>query len=103
MPERAIVQAYVRAGTQHAWRVFSGRRLVQSEARALVVATEGERPRRTRSRVLGEICLAAELSYSPRCRLDVVDLEEQIRVTVLHETAHYFGWDDEELGHFGLN
>ena len=31
------------------------------------------------------------------------DLEEQIRVTVLHETAHYFGWDDEELGHFGLN
>ena len=30
-------------------------------------------------------------------------LKNVFRVAVLHETARYFGWDDEESGHFGLN
>ena len=35
--------------------------------------------------------------------LDAADLAEQIRITVAHETAHYFGADEEQLRHFGLN
>jgi predicted Zn-dependent protease with MMP-like domain len=31
------------------------------------------------------------------------DLVEQIRITVLHETAHYFGADEDDLQRFGLN
>ncbi|MEZ5126004.1 MAG: metallopeptidase family protein [Thermoleophilia bacterium] len=31
------------------------------------------------------------------------DLAEQIRITVLHETAHYFGASEEDLKRFGLN
>jgi predicted Zn-dependent protease with MMP-like domain len=34
---------------------------------------------------------------------DEDDLAEQIRITVLHETAHYFGADEDDLRHFGLN
>ena len=35
---------------------------------------------------------------------DADDLAEQIRITVLHETAHYFGADeDDERRRFGLN
>jgi len=30
------------------------------------------------------------------------DLAEQIRITVLHETAHYFGYEDDELDRLGL-
>lgn len=30
------------------------------------------------------------------------ELAEQIRITVLHETAHYFGLDDEQLERLGL-
>jgi predicted Zn-dependent protease with MMP-like domain len=29
------------------------------------------------------------------------DLREQIRATVLHEIAHYFGFDDDEIGKLG--
>ena len=32
---------------------------------------------------------------------DPVDLEEQIRVTVLHELAHYFGMDEDRLADLG--
>ena len=35
--------------------------------------------------------------------VDENDLAEQIRITVLHETAHYFGADEEDLRRFGLN
>ena len=35
--------------------------------------------------------------------LDAADLAEQIRITVAHETAHYFGADEEQLRRFGLN
>jgi predicted Zn-dependent protease with MMP-like domain len=34
---------------------------------------------------------------------DQDDLAEQIRITVAHETAHYFGADEDQLGRFGLN
>jgi len=33
---------------------------------------------------------------------DERELREQIRVTVLHETAHYFGFDEDELARLGL-
>lgn len=32
---------------------------------------------------------------------DPVELEEQIRVTVLHELAHYFGMDEDRLADLG--
>ena len=31
------------------------------------------------------------------------DLAEQIRITVLHETAHFFGYSEAEMHRFGLN
>ncbi|HUK78383.1 MAG TPA: metallopeptidase family protein [Thermoleophilia bacterium] len=34
---------------------------------------------------------------------DEADLREQIRVTVLHETAHYFGFDEDGLRRLGLD
>ena len=34
---------------------------------------------------------------------DEAELREQIRVTVLHETAHYFGFDEEALRRLGLD
>lgn len=30
------------------------------------------------------------------------ELERQVRTTVIHEIAHYFGFSDEELGKLGL-
>ena len=33
---------------------------------------------------------------------DERELKEQIRVTVLHETAHYFGFDEDDLARLGL-
>ena len=30
------------------------------------------------------------------------ELEEQIRITILHETAHFFGLDDDDLDAIGL-
>ncbi len=33
---------------------------------------------------------------------DADELADQIRITVLHETAHYFGLDDEDLAAIGL-
>ena len=33
---------------------------------------------------------------------DERELREEIRVTVLHETAHYFGFDEDELRRLGL-
>lgn len=35
------------------------------------------------------------------CR-DLDDLEEQVRITVLHETAHFFGLDEEQVAALGL-
>ncbi len=34
---------------------------------------------------------------------DTQDLAEQIRITVAHETAHYFGAGEDDLERFGLN
>ncbi len=34
---------------------------------------------------------------------DEDDLAEQIRITVAHETAHYFGADEDQLDRYGLN
>ena len=34
--------------------------------------------------------------------LDADDLAEQIRITVLHETAHFFGLDEDDLAAIGL-
>lgn len=34
--------------------------------------------------------------------LDEDDMREQVRITVLHETAHYFGLDDDQLDQLGL-
>ncbi|HWU91301.1 MAG TPA: metallopeptidase family protein [Kofleriaceae bacterium] len=34
---------------------------------------------------------------------DAEDLAEEIRITVLHETAHYFGLDEEDLAALGLD
>jgi predicted Zn-dependent protease with MMP-like domain len=37
-----------------------------------------------------------------RATADERELREEIRVTVLHETAHYFGFDEDELRRLGL-
>ena len=37
-----------------------------------------------------------------RVAADERELREEIRVTVLHETAHYFGFDEDELRRLGL-
>ena len=34
---------------------------------------------------------------------DAAELEEEIRVTVLHELAHYFGLDEPELDNLGYS
>jgi predicted Zn-dependent protease with MMP-like domain len=34
---------------------------------------------------------------------DPVDLEDEIRITVLHELAHYFGIDEERLDDLGYS
>ena len=34
---------------------------------------------------------------------DPGELEEQIRITVLHELAHYFGMDEDRLGDLGYD
>jgi predicted Zn-dependent protease with MMP-like domain/predicted Zn-dependent protease len=34
---------------------------------------------------------------------DLDDLAEEVRITVLHETAHYFGLEDEDLEKIGLD
>ena len=34
---------------------------------------------------------------------DPGELEEEIRITVLHELAHYFGIDEERLGELGYD
>ncbi len=34
---------------------------------------------------------------------DPAELEEQIRVTVLHELAHYFGMDEDRLADLGYD
>jgi len=31
------------------------------------------------------------------------EMEEQIRVTLLHETGHFFGLDEEDLADLGLD
>jgi len=33
---------------------------------------------------------------------DDAELREQIRITVIHETAHYFGLSDDDLERLGL-
>ena len=33
---------------------------------------------------------------------DDAELQEQIRITVIHETAHYFGLSDDDLERLGL-
>jgi predicted Zn-dependent protease with MMP-like domain len=34
---------------------------------------------------------------------DAAELEEQIRVTVLHELAHYFGMDEDRIADLGYD
>ena len=34
---------------------------------------------------------------------DPAELEEQIRVTVLHELAHYFGMDEDRIADLGYD
>jgi len=34
---------------------------------------------------------------------DPDDLREEIRITVLHELAHYFGLDEEQIARFGYD
>ena len=38
-----------------------------------------------------------------RACVDADHLAEEIRITVLHETAHYFGLDDDDLEKLGLD
>ncbi|TMA62995.1 MAG: metallopeptidase family protein [Deltaproteobacteria bacterium] len=38
---------------------------------------------------------------SDRSSLDPEELHEEIRLTVLHEIAHYFGMDEEEIEDLG--
>lgn len=38
-----------------------------------------------------------------RAALDLDHLAEEVRITVLHETAHYFGLEDEDLEKLGLD
>jgi predicted Zn-dependent protease with MMP-like domain len=37
-----------------------------------------------------------------RTSRDINELAEQVRTTVFHEVAHYFGFSDSELGEMGL-
>lgn len=34
---------------------------------------------------------------------DPVELEEEIRITVLHELAHYFGMDEQQIADLGYD
>lgn len=34
---------------------------------------------------------------------DPVELEEEIRITVLHELAHYFGMDEQQIAELGYD
>jgi predicted Zn-dependent protease with MMP-like domain len=34
---------------------------------------------------------------------DPVELEEEIRITVLHELAHYFGMDEDQIASLGYD
>ena len=34
---------------------------------------------------------------------DAAELEEQIRITVLHELAHYFGFEEDRIADLGLD
>jgi predicted Zn-dependent protease with MMP-like domain len=34
---------------------------------------------------------------------DPAELEEQIRITVLHELAHYFGFDEDRIAELGYD
>jgi predicted Zn-dependent protease with MMP-like domain len=34
---------------------------------------------------------------------DLDELREEIRITVLHELAHYFGFDEEQIGELGYD
>jgi predicted Zn-dependent protease with MMP-like domain len=34
---------------------------------------------------------------------DPAELEDEIRITVLHELAHYFGLDEDQLDHLGYS
>ena len=38
-----------------------------------------------------------------RASLDLDQLAEEVRITVLHETAHYFGLDEDDLERIGLD
>jgi predicted Zn-dependent protease with MMP-like domain len=38
-----------------------------------------------------------------RMALDADDLREQIRITLLHETGHFFGMSEEDLARVGLD
>ena len=38
-----------------------------------------------------------------RAATDAAHLVEEIRITVLHETAHYFGLDEDDLEELGLD
>jgi len=38
-----------------------------------------------------------------RIAADLDELAEEVRITVLHETAHYFGLDDDDLERLGLD
>ena len=38
-----------------------------------------------------------------RSALDLDHLAEEVRITVLHETAHYFGLDEDDLIKLGLD
>ena len=38
-----------------------------------------------------------------RVTIDAQQLADEVRITVLHETAHYFGLDEEDLEKLGLD
>jgi predicted Zn-dependent protease with MMP-like domain/Tfp pilus assembly protein PilF len=38
-----------------------------------------------------------------RMAIDAEDLREQIRITLLHETGHFFGMSEDDLAHVGLD
>ena len=59
------------------------------------------RPERARRRPSGSVIQLFQRNLERDAR-DEEDLADEIRITVLHETAHYFGYDEDDLERLGL-
>ena len=74
---------------------------------AVVIEEENRRsPTSTASSTGPSTCRPRSRSTADRSwrtSTDPAELEEQIRVTVLHELAHYFGMDEDRIADLGYD